>query len=357
MRVMHILNTGSYSGAENVVITLIFAQQDRVESFYVSLDGSIREVLKKEGINFYPVRKLSVVTVSKAIHDIKPDIIHAHDFTAGLIASVVAGNRPLINHLHNNSPWIRSINLKSIVYGISCWRFNKILTVSESVMNEYVYGQCFRHKTRVVGNPVDIQKIRLEAKASNLTDKTDLIFLGRLSPEKNIFLFLDIVEELAERIPDLRVAVVGDGELKRRLYQTVKQKRLADIVRIYGFQSNPFGLLANSKVMCMPSLWEGFGLTAVEALALGIPVVASPVGGLVHIINQKCGKQCQDKSEYVDEIYRLLRDSNYWLEKSNAAKLRAESYDNVHTYAAMMENEYCALQEQTVSFCGERKKW
>lgn len=70
----------------------------------------------------------------------------------------------------------------------------------------------------------------------------------------------------------------------------IEELGLVHVIRLYGFQKNPYIYLKQAKVMCMPSKWEGFGLAAVEALALGKPVIAAPVGGLNDIINDNCGK-------------------------------------------------------------------
>ena len=55
----------------------------------------------------------------------------------------------------------------------------------------------------------------------------------------------------------------------------------------------------------MPSLWEGFGLAAVEALTLGLPVVCSGAGGLCDIVNDSCGKICKTLDEYVSELVAM----------------------------------------------------
>ncbi len=288
MRVLHVLNTGSFSGAENVAITIIKQTKDRVEGIYVSLDGQIRTVLNEADITFYPVEKLNVSSLRKAIKELKPDIIHAHDFTASVISALCAPKSVrVISHLHNNPPWIKSINAKTIAYAAISSRFEKILTVSQAVITEFVLGRIFDSKTEVIGNPIDVSAIRnkLEVDKDDKIPESDIAFLGRLSLPKNPLRFLDIIKSISEKIPDIRVAMIGDGELRAEIEQKIKELNLEAIVTLYGFQSNPYKYLAKSKVLCMPSLWEGFGLAAIEALALGKPVFAAPVGGLVDIVN------------------------------------------------------------------------
>lgn len=344
-RILHILNTGTYSGAENVVITMINSMKDSVDAVYMSLEGPIGEVLKENGITHYPVNKLSFKTIRKAVLDVSPDIVHAHDFTAGIISSVAVHGIPIINHLHNNSPWMRQHGVKSLLYRISCIKFRKILTVSNSVMDEYVYGAQLEKKATVVGNPIDLDAIREKADAGiiNLRSESissDIIFLGRLDPQKNVLFFLDIIALVKDRLPSVKVSVVGDGELRSQFVDRVSELGLENNVTVYGFQSNPYPFLRESKMMCMPSRWEGFGLAAVEALAVGKPVVASPVGGLRDIVTVECGLLCNNAKEYADEIYRLITDEVYYQKKSKAASKRAQKYNNYKQYAFIIETAY-----------------
>ena len=113
MVILHILNTGSFSGAENVVISIINEFQKRnienIELIYVSLEGSIRKRLEKEKIKYEPIKKMSVGEIKRVIKKYNPDIIHAHDFTASIICAVSAKKIPVISHIHNNCPWLKKI--------------------------------------------------------------------------------------------------------------------------------------------------------------------------------------------------------------------------------------------------------
>jgi glycosyltransferase involved in cell wall biosynthesis len=328
----------SYSGAENVAITLINSVKERVNSVYVSPDGSITEIVEQNGIKHYAVEKVTVSNIRKAIGDIQPDIIHAHDFTAGTICAIASGKIPVINHLHNNSPWIKKLSIKSVVYALTCFKYKRILTVSNSVMNEFVFGKIFRNKTVVVGNPINLSTIREKANQQlpiQAAQKAavDIVFVGRLTPQKNIFFLLEILKDLKEWKPDLTVSIVGDGELRNEFEYKIAEYKLQDNITLYGFQDNPYPYIKSAKVMCMPSAWEGFGLAAVEGLALGKPVVAAPVGGLTSIIDDSCGKLCSEKKDYVSEVYRLLTDDCYYSSKSKGSVNRAGYFDNIKEYS------------------------
>lgn len=334
--VLHVLNTGSYSGAENVAITIIESFRkfgfDDFDFVYVSLEGSIKDVLNEKNIRFEPVKNMSLREVRRVIRKYCPDIIHAHDFTASIVCAFVTGGIPLISHIHNNSPWIKKYCINSFVYGLSCLKYKYILGVSNSVFDEYVFGKYIQNKTKVIGNPVDIQKIREKAYSAEDKSSYDIVFLGRLSEAKNPIGFVDIIEKVAERIPDITAVMIGSGELESEVANRIRAKKLSKNITIKGFMSNPYGILKASKFLCMPSKWEGYGLAAIEALALGKPVVTSPVGGLMEIVNSSCGDLCEDNKTFVDSIISYIYNNEIYEKKSFSANKRAEELDNIQFY-------------------------
>ena len=113
--------------------------------------------------------------------------------------------------------------------------------------------------------------------------------------------------------------------MSKRVIARINQLQLVNNVHCLGFIDNPYGIINQSKVLCIPSSWEGFGLVAVEALSLGKPVVAANVGGLPGIVTEESGKVCTYESEYIEEIVKLLTDSNYYFMKSSGANDRAST--------------------------------
>ena len=333
IKVLHILNTARFSGAENVVITMIRNYSNEVDAVYMSLDGIIRENLNEFGIKYYPVKKLSVSNIKKAIREIQPDIIHAHDFTASVLVSFIWTKKPVISHLHNNVPWLRKYCFNSFLFLTTCLKAKKILTVSESVMNEYVFGKKFLKKTTITGNPVDTKSIRKKSNEYEWKKNYDIAFLGRLCEQKNPVLFLEIVEAVKKNKPDIKAVMIGDGEMKDEVENKISELNLNNNIELAGFQKNPFPILKKSKLLCMPSSWEGFGLAAVEALSLGLPVISSNAGGLPKIINKSCGKICHEKNEYSDTIIKILNDSELFERMKKGAYARADELDNVSEYS------------------------
>lgn len=343
MRVLHVLHSNQYSGAENVVCQIIemFKNDENIEMAYCSRDGQIGKVLKEKGIIFYPVKDFSKKQLKKAISDFAPDIIHAHDFRASIACSKFSKKISVVSHLHNNVPWLKKFCLKSIVYGLSCKKYKKILTVSESIFNEFIFGKRFISKVVCVSNPISIKTIREKADEYIYGSHYDICFCGRLTTQKNPYLMLDILSMLTM---DFSAVLIGDGELKDDILRKIKELRLDGKVKLVGFQDNPYPIMKSCKLLLMPSLWEGFGLAAVEALALGLPVVCSNVGGLPTVINDECGKICDTEADYVKEIEKLLLDDEYFEKKCKAANLYADMLDNCDNYKAILKKLYYEVE-------------
>ncbi|MCM1235368.1 MAG: glycosyltransferase [Ruminococcus flavefaciens] len=350
-KILHLLYTNSFSGAENVVITFMRSTKDKLDSYYVSLNGPIREYLNEEKLKYKLIqgKKITVRKLRKIIAEIKPDIIHAHDYRMGFMAVLTGTSIPIINHLHNNALWINRFNINSMLYYVFSKRYKIILTVSGSIMNEYIFGSKLANKTKVVGNPFDMSVIQELSKEECKENKYwDIAFLGRFSKAKNPIQFIEIIENINKRI-NIKAVMIGDGELKGEIEKLISEKGMEEIIELKGYQKNPYKYLKRAKILCMPSIWEGFGLASVEALALGKPVYASPVGGLVDIIDASCGKLCATTQEFAEKIIECLQNDSIYKRLSKGAEKKAESIDNIESYAEDIMNIYNNLIEEEVS--------
>ena len=335
--VVHILTTGSFSGAENVVITILnqLKKDQNYRGIYVSLDGEIRDYLEEYGLEYYFLDKVNVKNLKKMISDLKPDILHCHDFTTSILTALTCTKLPIVSHLHNNPLWIKSKNIKSLVYRACLNKFEYVLGVSDAIFKEYIYSNKIKNKV-VVSNPIDLSMI----KANDLEEKYDLIFLGRLTEQKDPLNFIQIVATLKKQLPDIKAVMVGNGDLCDECQKMIVENELSQNIDLVGFKKNRFDYIQSSKVMCITSKWEGFGLMAIEGLALKKPIASSTVGGLDKIITDNCGKRCMNNDDYVCEIYKLLTNKEYYLQKSKGALDRAKEIENVDAYMNRLKEIY-----------------
>ena len=343
-KVVHILNSASYSGAENVVITIIKSmkeeQDNNYDFLYLSRQGDIQSFLDVNNIKYYLLSNFSLKSIKTIIKQIKPDIIHAHDFTASIISAFLFPNIPIISHIHNNPPWIQKICLKSVLYAITLPRYKKILTVSDAVVNEYVFNKLMKDKTLVLGNPVDTSLVNNKANESSQSNIYDIVFLGRLAPQKNPLRLIDIVYQVKKTIPNIRCACIGKGPLYNECRKKILELDLQNNIELLGFMENPYKILKNSKLLCIPSDWEGYGMVAVEALSLGVPVVSSGVGGLKDIVTKESGKICDKDEEFVKEIIELVHNREYQEKKAINALIRANELNNIYEYCSVLNDIY-----------------
>jgi len=159
-----------------------------------------------------------------------------------------------------------------------------------------------------------------------------VIFLGRLEPYKQVDIMLRAMAQLSPRFPDVGILIVGRGIEQQRLEGVASELGLRERTRFTGFVSDEErdALLARSRVCVCPSEKEGWGLTVIEANALGVPVVASDVAGLRDSVRDgETGFLVQngDVAAFADRIGRLLDDDALLARMSAAATTWAHRFD------------------------------
>lgn len=131
----------------------------------------------------------------------------------------------------------------------------------------------FNHEITVIPNGIDISHINTIPPSP---PSSDIIFAGRFIREKNVDLVIAAVDLIRTGIPDVRAVIVGNGPEQGKLHGLVQDLGLEKNVSFTGFLENPdalFALMKSSKVFVFPSIREGFGMAALEAMACGLPVV------------------------------------------------------------------------------------
>lgn len=346
MTVLHVLNTGTYSGAENVAISIISGiQKNNSENrvIYVALNGDIENKLKEQNIEYFLVDKICKKSISEVIKKFNPNIIHAHDFTASIICSFSTKNIPIISHLHNNPKWIKKINIRSLIYLVATRNINKILTVSEAIEKEYIFRRFITKKIICVGNPIRRESILKNVNSNDCLKKYDIVCVARLTSQKNPSKFINLINRLKADNKNIKAIWVGDGPLKDECLLLCKQLNLSNNIDFVGFKNNPYNYMNNSKVFVLTSDWEGFGLVAFEAITLGLPAVVSNVGGLPSIVKNSCGKLCDNLSDFEIEINRLLNDEKYYSRKSKMALEQSKKIENYNEYITKISQLYDLL--------------
>jgi len=193
-----------------------------------------------------------------------------------------------------------------------------VTTISQGIASELTSLYAIpKHKLQVIPNPVDVARITAlgSAKLEHPWFQLGLPVLvaaGRLHPQKG-FAYLIRAFAIVRNAFPCRLVILGEGPQGPDLEQLVVGMRLSDDVALVGFQDNPYNYMRNAGVFVLSSLYEGFGNVLVEALALGVPVVATccPVGPEEIITDGLTGVLVPpaDENALAEAVLKVLKDA------------------------------------------------
>jgi len=229
------------------------------------------------------------------------DIIHVHDWLTGPagIALKHLLRRPLVVTIHATEVGRRGgihgedgriINLWEWRIAYEAWR---VIVCSNYMVREVHYIHSLPlDKIRMIPNGVDLEymdRFRIEGDIRGryaLPSEKLIVFVGRLVHEKGVDLVLHAFRELLKWNRDLKLVIIGDGPMREYLMQLASQWGIWDKVYFTGRASDDilYSILRVSDLAILPSRYEPFGITILETMALGLPVITTDIGGPGEII-------------------------------------------------------------------------
>jgi glycosyltransferase involved in cell wall biosynthesis len=240
------------------------------------------------------------------------DVIHAHDwmtFLAGLEARRVSG-KPLVLHVHatesdragtGGNPFVRDIERAGVNAA------DLVITVSRYTARRLGrdYGVP-RRRIRVVHNAIDANSRPWEESPGG--PEPLVLFAGRVTWQKGPDYFIDAAARVAREIPNVRFAVAGSGDRLPALRERVRALGLRRNIFFTGFlpQQELDRLYARADVYVMPSASEPFGLTALEALQHGTPVIVSRTAGVSEVVRNVLRVDFGNVEELASKILSVL---------------------------------------------------
>lgn len=216
----------------------------------------------------------------------KVDLVHSHNWGTFLYSVVAAklARVPIIHGEHGKTQNdLQSLGmLKRQTKSLLGRRVDRLVTVSQSIADEWASYGVSRERIQWIPNGVDTERFQPRADQREcrlrfgLPEDALLIGgIGRLDALKNYEVLVTAFAKLAGQLPDLHLALLGDGPCRERLLGKAKQLGVADRVSILGWRPDPENFLAALDLFVLPSKYEGMSNVVLEAMASGLPVVCA----------------------------------------------------------------------------------
>ena len=257
------------------------------------LAGEIRSLKRHIEIEIVPMRskleRAAIREIRSNIKHIKPDVIHIHGTRAGSLGRLAAiGFRyPVVYTEHL---WTKQYRLPSRIAHrfqlIGLWFLDMFTTlniaVSQAVKDFMVENQISREeKIIVIYNAIE----PLKKKAKIFTDKKiTLGTVGTLNIQKGMQYLIDAMPKILKEFPQSCLEIVGEGPYRRVLEKQIRKMKLSSKIKLTGFIKEIEEKMTEFDIYVQPSLSESFGLAIIQAMSLGLPVVATNTGGIPEVV-------------------------------------------------------------------------
>jgi glycosyltransferase involved in cell wall biosynthesis len=304
---MHVVISLAPGGTERLVIEMCRSLAPAVDVTVCCLDeeGAWAHELRDQGIAVAALRRRAGFRpgigrrIAQIAADRHIDLIHCHQyspFVYGRIATALSGSLKLVYTEHgrlSDAPpsWKRRLVNPLLARGDGA-----IVAVSRE-LREYMVASRFPadavgviHNGIHPGSLPDVAARRLARQKLSLPERAFAIFtVARLDPVKDLGTLIDGFQMMRAKVPEARLVVVGDGPEREALMTRARHQRCADAVTFLGMRPDVRDLLPAADVYANTSISEGISVTILEAMAAGVPVVATGVGGTPEILDEHTG--------------------------------------------------------------------
>jgi len=209
------------------------------------------------------------------------DVLHTHDYKSDVVA-LGARRRcriPWVATVHGIYPVSTALSAYRVLDRLVLRRADRVIAVSAELAR--YYRRC--GNVTVVSNAVPSP----ETTSRGLVRcPRKLVFVGRLTPQKGLDVLIKALARARREVPDLRVVMVGDGPEMESLRRLAWRLGQAEAVSFVGWRDDVEAFLSRAELFVLPSRWEGHPLALMEAMAVGLPAVASDVGDIAHCIDR-----------------------------------------------------------------------
>jgi glycosyltransferase involved in cell wall biosynthesis len=349
LRVVHTVLQLDTGGMEKLLVEFArHADRSRFDLHFVSLTTRGRVADEIEALG-WPVTALQtpqglrpglVLKLAKLFRRLGADIVHAHNSKPLIYcgpAARLAGVRPVVYTRHGTRQGAR--RGETILYRLAVHTADRAVCVSEDNSRLCVRDGVAAHRVHKVWNGIDTNRFAFVGPNPG----GPAVMVGRLSPEKNVETLLRAVPLITQARPDFRLEIAGDGVCLPALKALARELDLGDRVAFLGDVRDVPSLLARASMCVLPSLTEGISLVLLEAMARGLPVVATRVGGNPEVVSDdETGLlvPAGAPEQLAAAILRLHADPDLGRKMGEAGRGRVEAHFDVRQMVAGYESIY-----------------
>jgi len=353
LRVCHLSMTLLTGGLERLLVDYgRFHDSEQFELSFLALEelGPPADDLRADGFDVDTVmmskigKWAGIRQLKKILIERKIDVLHTHNtypYFYGALAAKLAGVRPVVNSQHGRGC---GGGMKAL------WQFRLANRLSDRVagVSEDATRMCQEQdrgsakKMMCIWNGIDLDRFQYHGPQDELT----AISVARLSPEKDFGTLLRAVRIVVDQYPEFRLKMVGDGSERNHLEQLCTELGLTEQVEFLGERKDVPELLRSAGFFVSSSKTEGISLTLLEAMAVGLPIVTTDVGGNPEIvIPNRTGKLCpsQQPQALAQRMLEMIEERSVWPEIGRTARERVEKHFNIRTMIGEYEKLYLEL--------------
>lgn len=338
MKIIQVIPAFRLAGAEtmceNLCVALKNAGQTVIAVSLYTEQTAITRRLSENGVRIVFLGKKPgfdpsiFVKLVKLFKKEQPDVVHTHIYASkyALPAATIAGVKKKVHTVHSMAQKEQGgIGKKINAY---MYRHCGVIPVALSQEVKKSIHDVYNlpdESIPAIYNGIDLAKC-IPKTTYGINGYCKILHVGRFMDVKNHETLIRAFAKLTTKHDDLRLQMIGEGELQQSMQELVKSLSISDKVEFLGLQSNVYPYLHEADIFCLPSKYEGIPMTLIEAMGTGLPIIASNVGGIPDMLigNQEALLVRPDKNEIAEAMEALYSDVN--LRKKLGIAARDHSY-------------------------------
>ncbi len=283
-----------WRGGQDQLLTLLPGLLSRGHRIHLTCPPGalLEERARAIGARVYPVSLRRLGGIGDFLHllrimrQVRPDVIAFNTpkpILPGIVAAALTSVPVRIIFRRVSFP-LRRNPVTRLKYS---WGIDGIIAISESIRDQLRKGGVPDSRIFTIYEGMDLTAYEPLARPRPLPADGPMVFgtLAHLSPEKGISYLIDAAALIPEVTSRIRFLIVGDGQCRRDLEERVRSRNLDGCFSFVGFQNKPIDFLGRMDAFVLPSLSEGLSSAILSAMAAGLPVVATQVGGIPELIH------------------------------------------------------------------------